>query len=141
MQVFAGRRSSSRVVFSDAMQPFLIRIEVASLTANNFTAIEAMVDGTTSHSGFPSSLLASLGIVPTERDAGFILRSGARRRFDLGPCRIRFDAKTIYHDVVFLDDEMPAQIGFVTLSAYGLQIDAGKLIPLERRMPSILAVP
>jgi len=57
----------------------------------------------------------------------------------MGPCRIRLNGRVIYHDIVFLDEEMPAQNGSVTLAAYGLQLDPGGkpvLVALERRMPS-----
>jgi hypothetical protein len=122
------------------MEPFSIRIELASLDVDKFAAIDALVTDRTTHSGFPRSFLNSLGIVPNDRNGQFILQNGERRRFDMGPCRVRFKDRTIYHDVVFLDDEMPPQIGFVTLGEFALEIDpAGepKLVPTELRMPSI----
>ena len=78
--------------------------------------------------------------MPNELKARFITRDGQQRRFDMGACRLRLDGQMIYHDVVFLDDEMPAQIGFVTLSEYALQCDPGcesRLVPMELRMPSL----
>jgi len=48
------------------MEPFTVRIEIASLKDDNFTAIDAFVTYGVSHSGLPVSFLKSLHITPTE---------------------------------------------------------------------------
>jgi hypothetical protein len=61
----------------------------------------------------------------------------------MGPCRVRLQGETIYHDVVFFDDDMPAQIGFVTLGEYGMQADPDgepRLVPMELTLPSLWPV-
>jgi hypothetical protein len=121
------------------MEPFTIRLEVASLTEDNFTAIDVLVAERISHSAFPASFLTGLGIEPNDREAWFrSLSTGEPMRRDMGPCRVRLDGRTIYHDVAFLEEGQPAQIGFVTLAEFGLELDPNgeqRFVPLIGRLP------
>ena len=104
------------------METFRVQIGVGHPHGGGFLPVSALVSVSATHSMMPESLLAELGLTPSERKR-LKTADGNRAEYDVGEARFRVEGKERTCPVIF-GHEGKYLVGATTLNSFGLMVDA-----------------
>ena len=97
-------------------------VELIGADGVSSRTIEAIVDTGASYLSIPATLLAELGIEPTERET-FVLADGREAERDIGEVRVRILGRTATTGVIFGIGSDPILLGAHALESVRLAVD------------------
>lgn len=96
------------------MGAFNITIQIANLNGAHFQNVETLVDAGAATTVISRSILAGLGIVPSQQQT-FAYAGGERVQLDLAQARARVDGRETTTWVIFGEEGISALLGAYTL--------------------------
>ncbi len=113
------------------MANFHVIISVSNLTGARFEDVSVLVDTGATLTKVPRSLLATLGIAPTDRQP-VQKANGQMIKRDIGEAMIRLNGRSTANPVAFAESGEEPLLGSVTLQSLGLGVDTinERLIPI-----------
>lgn len=113
------------------MGTFNITIQIANLNGAHFQNVETLVDAGATTTVIPRSILAGLGIVPSQQQT-FEYAGGERVQLDLAQARARVDGRETTTWVIFGTEGKSALLGAYTLGGVFLGVNPynEQLIPV-----------
>ena len=114
------------------MGTFSIQIQAGDLAAQQFVAIEALVDTGASDTMLPRDILRRLGIIPVDRFT-YSLADETLVEYDVGEARIRIEGRERTTQVVFGPEGVSPLLGATTLQLFHLGVDPmqERLVPVQ----------
>lgn len=114
------------------MGTFSVTIEIGDLHGRQFEAMEALVDTGATTTMVAASVLAELGITPTERQT-FEYANGAQAELDMAPVTVRINGDATPTWVIFGEEGTSPILGAHALEGLLLGVDpyGQRLIPMH----------
>ena len=113
------------------MGTFSVEIGIGDAERGHWTMLNALVETGAALTAIPASVLRDLGVEPTMRRS-FQSAQGESREMDVGQTWVRVEGEEVFTLVLFNDEGTRPLLGFVTLGAAFLGVDAvhKKLVPV-----------
>jgi len=110
------------------MGTFHATIDIGDPSGNRWEPVDALVDTGATYTSVPASVLARLGVTPSDR-LQFIQADGSRYERDVGEAKARINSKSVTTIVIFAEEDAPPLLGAYTLEGLRLAPD-----PVNRRL-------
>ena len=123
------------------MGTFTVAIEIAGSADGPFERLDALAGTGSSYALVPSAVLRRLGVEPMEM-MPFSLDDGSLIEMPIGEAQVRLNGKRRTVVVVFGGAGNEAELGRVTLTAFGLELDPEheRCVPATLYQPTMIPV-